>query len=77
MTRFAVVTIEMPLDGGEIEDAQVLANIIEHRSLTKDPARAGLFGAIYGQVVTVEIEDRDRGMGRARATALRREIDNG
>jgi hypothetical protein len=39
--RFAIVTIEMPLDGGDLEDAKILAGLIGSRTLTTDQSVIG------------------------------------
>jgi hypothetical protein len=75
MPRFAMVTIELPLDGGDIEDARVLADLIASKTLTSNPEEMiGLkWSRLCGRVANVEIEDRANGaMGR---TAARRVLD--
>jgi hypothetical protein len=69
--RFAIVTIEMPLDGGDLEDAKILAGLIGSRTLTTDQSMIGRATALdrcklYGQVINVQIEDRV-GKGRAQS----------
>jgi hypothetical protein len=65
--RFAIVTIEMPLDGGDLEDAKILAGLIGSRTLTTDQSVIGRTQCkLYGQVINVQIEDRV-GKGRAQS----------
>jgi hypothetical protein len=66
--RFAIVTIEMPLDGGDLEDAKILAGLIGSRTLTTDQSVIGRTPEckLYGQVINVQIEDRV-GKGRAQS----------
>lgn len=77
MSRFAVIIIELPLDGGDIEDAKILAESVRHRGISDEPfdISSGAFKP-YGHIVDVLIEDRRPGaMGKSRAVALLREID--
>ena len=67
MARFAVITIELPFDGGDLEDAQQLADLLSKKMLTDDPTMMGA-ARLYGTVAAIEIEDRAVGtLGRARA----------
>ena len=79
MTRFAIITIELPLDGGELEDAKVLAKVVAERGISctiREECGNPYQIKPVGQVVDVAIEDRPEGsMGRARAQAMLRAID--
>lgn len=78
--RFAVITIELPLDGGEMEDAKTLADLIAEKALTSPEQleamdRDNLFQPHHfrpaGQVVDVRLEDRPSGViGHARARSI-------
>lgn len=70
--RFAVITIELPLDGGVMEDAQVLAQLITEKALTTlghvDLSKG--FKPV-GKVVDVRLENRPPGAtGHARARSI-------
>jgi hypothetical protein len=76
MSRFAVITIELPLDAsGTLEDAKTLATLIANTALSQAPHDVTQFRPV-GSVVVVALEDRDEGgMGHARARALLDQLD--
>jgi hypothetical protein len=58
--RVGVITIEIPLDGGELEDARTLADMIARRTLTTnlhDIQRDS--SLIYGRVTDVKLANRE------------------
>jgi hypothetical protein len=59
--RYAVITIECPLDGGEQEDADTIATMIEDLGLVpvgEVDAQTFLDGRVEGNITDVRIEDR-------------------
>ena len=55
MPRFAIITIELPLDGGSLDDAETLGDLIELlalRDVTSDGPQP------VGRVSEVRVEDR-------------------
>lgn len=58
--QFAVITIELPLDGGELADAKALADFIARRALTTNLHELGRdVSKLYGTVTNVKLVQRE------------------